>query len=128
MKASNRHSRVGNRSLPWTLDLAVETLGTIGDQSSFSCSICSIYSDVVGIERWGSCGGGGTEKVLKVWWICRSAGLWTSSRIANSENISTGDTMACQVEKPWDYLKVRDWLHGVGVMSRTTGPRIQGTP
>lgn len=71
---------------------------------------------------------GGTEKFLKVWWICRSAGLWTSSGIANSENISTGDTMAWQVEKPWDYLKVRDWLHGVGVMSRTTGPRIQGTP
>lgn len=54
MKASNRDSRVGDRQLPWTLDPAVETLGTIGDQSSFSCSICSIYFDVARIERWGS--------------------------------------------------------------------------
>lgn len=106
--------------------------GLVAGGASMKASNC-FY--VAGIEHWRSAmwrKWKGLEGLLDLGSLkdqkSSSAGLWTSSRIANSESISTGDAMVCQAEKSLVYLKLRDWLHGVGVMSRTTVPGMQGTP
>lgn len=62
---------------------------------------------------------GGTEGVLRVWCI------WEVQRpvFVNSDNTSI--RIAWQ---PWNHMKVRDLLRGIGVMSWTTGQEIQRSP